>query len=222
MINANLSPILVRILVILTFGLTCSSMTIRAAEGPLTGAAAQARMEAARDEVANVRSNIFLTLVELDRVRGETDPQRPRFQAFTNQLAVMEGLCKAFAKHAEEMKQRGAAYFTDWEARTAAIQNPEARQKALKGYDERKESYDAINRFMQDARHNCLSFIDDLTNIKTILVGEHDPKSIARAKDLFMHANWRCIDTQRALMGMEEEFDRLAQSFARDASTGER
>src|SRR5215831_386890 len=76
---------------------------VRAAVDQLTGEAGKARMEAARNEVANVRSNIVLTLVELDRVRGERDPQHPQFQVFTNHLAQMKVLAKAFGKRAEEM-----------------------------------------------------------------------------------------------------------------------
>jgi hypothetical protein len=186
----------------------------------MSATARQIRMEAARDEIANVRSNIFLTLVVLDQVRGEHDPAGPRFQAFTNQLEAMEVVVKAFAKHAEEMKQKGDAYFADWEAKAAALQNAEARQSAEQRMAERKRSYEAIIRYMQDARQNFLSFFEDVTNIKTLLLGARDPRSVAQAKDLFRHANWRCLDTQRALMNMEEEFDRLADSFAREANPG--
>jgi hypothetical protein len=132
----------------------------------------------------------------------------------------MEVVVRAFAKHAEEMKQKGNAYFADWEAKTATMQNPEARQSAEQRIADRKRSYEAIIRSMQDARQNFLSFFEDVTNIKSLLLGETDQKATAQAKDLFMHANWRSIDTQRALMNIEEEFDRLAESFARETSAG--
>jgi hypothetical protein len=199
-------------LALITAGLAWSAPTASAGEAELSGTAVKARMEAARDEIANVRSNIFLTLVDLDQVRGEREAQGPKFHAFTNQLAVMEDLCKNFAKHAEAMKQKGDAYFADWEAKNGAGQGPDAEKR----FTERKRSYDSITRSMQDARQNFLSFFEDVSSIKTLLSGQRDQKSIARAKDLFMHANWRCIDTQRALMTMEEEFDRLAESFAKE------
>jgi len=213
--NKLRTTLVFRIFVILA-GLTCLNLDTRGAEFNLSGKEAQERMESARDEIANVRSNLFLTLVELDRVRGERDAQHPQFQVFTNQLARMEELAKAVRKRAEEMKSKGDAYFSDWEARTALIQDPEVRKRAEARYTERKTSYDAINRFMQDARTSFLPVVQELTKIKTLLQGPLDPKSIASAKDLFMRANWHSIDTQRALMGMEEEFDNLATSFAKD------
>ncbi len=186
---------------------------VGAAEGTGSPLPAADRMEAARNEVANVRSNIFITLVELDKVRGERAPGGPQFQVFTNQLSRMESLAKALGQRAEEMRQKGSAYFSDWETRTASIQNPEQRRQAQDRYADRKASYDAISRDMQEARKNFLPFVEELTNIRTLLEGERDPKSVARAKDLFMRANWHCLDVQRALMQIEGEFDRLAASF---------
>ncbi len=204
-----------RLSIIILASAFCAAQAF-AAETRLSGQEAKARMEAARDQVANVRSNLFLTLLELDRVRGEKDPQHPQFAAFTNQLAQMDVVAAAFGKRAEEMKRKGDAYFLDWEARTAAIQNPEARQRAENRYTERKAFYDGINQSMQDAKANFTVFMADLRTIKTTLEAGQDEKRIAKAKDLFMHANWRCVDVQRALMEIEARFDRLGASFAKD------
>lgn len=195
---------------------SCSLLMGNAGQVETAPAVRSARMEAARDEIGNVRSNIFLTLVQLDRVRGERGPQRPQFSAFTNQLAVTEELCKALARRAQEMRQRGDAYFAEWESRSAAIQNAEERQTAEKRYAERKRSYEAIKEFMADARQNLIAFYEDVISIKALLLGEPNPSSIAQGKRLFNHANWRSIDTQRALMNIENEFDRLAESFSQE------
>ncbi len=186
------------------------------AESTLTGEQARQRMEAAELEVATVRSNIFLTLVQLDRVRGERDPQHPQFQAFTNQLGVMQGLAKALGKRAQEMEQKGDAYFGDWEARLQSIQSAEARQRAQQRYGERKQCYDTIKSNMQDAKKNFLPFVEELTEIQAVLQAGQDPKSVARAKHLLMKANWHCIDVQRALLNVEDQFEQLAASFAKD------
>jgi hypothetical protein len=183
------------------------SALAQTAEKRLEGQGGKERMEAVRLEVANVRSNVFLTLVELDRVRGERGPDRPRFRAFTAQLATMQDIAKAFAARAEEMKRKGAAYFQDWEA--------QGKQSDPR-YAERKEAYEAINRFMQDARGSFVDFVAILREIKSLLEVEPNPASIAKAKDLFGKANWRCIDVQRALANMELQLDRLGESFAKD------
>jgi len=184
-----------------------------AAQSPLIDEEAAARLEAARDQAGNVRSNIFITLVELDKVRGAPDPANPQFQVFTNQLARMEELAKAFGNRAEEIRQIGKEYFSDWEGRTATIKDPEQRRLTEKRYCERKASYDSINRSMQDARKNFMPFVAELNSIKTILEGKFDEQSKNQAKDLFMRANWHSIDVQRAIMEMEGQLDLLAASF---------
>jgi len=190
---------------------------VRAGETGLTEQNGRARLQAARDEVSNLRSNIFLSLVALDQVRGEHEPAGEHFQAFTNQLGRMEVLARAMGKRIDEMEKRGDAYFVDWEATTAGIQNQEARQRAEQKYAQRKKSYDAIRKFMQEAKTAFLPFVNELTSIKQLLEGTRDEKSVAAAKNLFMKANWHCIDVQRALMQTEEELDQLVASFAKDA-----
>jgi hypothetical protein len=69
---------------------------------------------------------------------------------------------------------------------------------------------------MQEAKTAFLPFVNKLTSIKQLLEGTRDEKSIAAAKDLFMQANWHCIDVQRSLMQTEEELDKLAASFAKE------
>jgi hypothetical protein len=133
----------------------------------------------------------------------------------------MQELVHALAKRAEEMKKRGNAYFLDWEARTAAIQNPEARQRAQQHYEERKALYDGVRSFMQDAKTNFVAFMADMTQIQATFEAGRTQQNIAKAKDLFMHANWRSIDVQRDLMEVEDRLDQLATSFAKDEGAAE-
>ena len=208
----NHKPLLATALVIFA----CSAAWLRGAEASSSPEMAKKRLENARNQIANVRSNIFLTLVKLDRVRGERDPEHPQYNAFTNQLARMEVLVQELAKRAEEMKKRGNAYFLDWETRTAAIQNPEARQRAQQRFEERKALYDGIRSFMQEAKTNFVSFMSDMTQIQAIAEAGRTQEHVAKAKDLFMHANWRSIDVQRDLMEVEDRLDQLAASFAKN------
>jgi hypothetical protein len=181
----------------------------------LKGQQARERMEAAQLEVANVRSNVFLTLVQLDRVRGERGPDRPQFHIFEAQLSQMQEIAKSFGRRAEEMKERGAAYFKDWESYP---RNGNQERMA-----ERKQCYDAIILFIQDAKTSFLDFNAILVEIKSLLENNPNAADVAKAKSLFGKANWRCIDVQRALANMELQFDRLAASFAKDeADTGSR
>jgi hypothetical protein len=112
------------------------------------------------------------------------------------------------------MKAKGQAYFADWEERAAAIQDAGLRENIEKRYTERKHCYDAINRCMQEARQNFFSYYDDTKQMRALLEAGRGQDTAAR--DVFMDANWRSIDTQRALICMEQEFDNLAKSFEKE------
>jgi hypothetical protein len=175
-----------------------------------------ARLETARAEIALTRSNIVLTLEQLDNVRRADDPQA-QFQRFVEQLASMKERAKLTQERAQLMKSRGDAYFADWEARIEAIADPEARRQAESARAKHKTSYDVIIQQMQLAGKSFRPLVSELEGIKTLLGGERSKEKVAEAKDLFMQANWNCVAVQRALMRTELELDFLATDLAGQA-----
>ena len=192
---------------------TLSLAPARAADAPSTPATPAARLETARAEVALTRSNIVLTLEQLDNVRRADNPQA-QFQRFVEQLAKMKERAKLTQERARLMKSRGDAYFADWEARIEAIADPEARRQAEAARAKHKASYDVIIQQMQLAGRSFTPLVSELEGIKTLLEGQRSKEKVAAAKDLFMQANWNCVDVQRALMRTELELDFLATDLA--------
>jgi len=171
------------------------------------------RLESARAEIALTRSNIVETIQQLDQVRQAADPQA-QFRQFVEQLAKMKARAKLTQERAQLMKSKGEAYFADWEAQAAAISDPEARRQAEGAHAKRKIAYDTIVEQMHLARTNFTPLLAELEQIKTLFEGEHSKENIAAAKDLFMRANWHCVDVQRALMATERELNSLAAGFS--------
>jgi hypothetical protein len=186
-----------------------------ASEAALKPGEAKAKMEAARLDIATLRTNIVLTLVELDQVR-RAENRQTQLQRFGLQLTNMVGQVQLIATRARAMQQRGDAYFADWEARTGEIQDPEKRASAESRYAARKRSYDRITANLQEARANFEPLLSDLSQIQKLLEDRPDMAKVAAAKNVFMHANWRCIDVQRSLMEVEAEFTFLAADFAQN------
>ena len=176
---------------------------------------AKAKMEAAAVEIATLRSNIVQTLVLLDKVRNPQNRQ-VNFQEFGRSLTSLEKQVQRTGERAQAMKRNTSAYFAEWEARTAEIQDPAKRRSAESRYTTRKRSYDSIVTNLQEARRNFDPLLSYLKQIQTILEHNPDPGQIAAAKDLFMRANWRCLDVQRSLMTTEAEFTFLAADFAQN------
>jgi chromosome segregation ATPase len=184
----------------------------RGAEPP-KAAEAKAKLEAARAEIGLLRTNIVLTLEQLDQVRSAKD-QQGQFERFAAQLTNLEAQVKVVRARAQTMKERGDKYFAEWEARTVALQDPQARQWAQSRYAERKKSYDRMVKELQQARTDFQPMLAELNQIKTLLENHRDAASIAAAKEHFTRANWHCVDVQRSLMQVEAEFTFLAADFA--------
>jgi hypothetical protein len=186
-----------------------------AAETQLSPAEAKAKLESSAVEIATLRSNIFLTLTELDQMRNPQNRQAA-FQRFSAQLTNVVDQVHATAERVRTMRQRGDAYFAEWEARTAGIQDAEQRHAAESRYKVRKQSYDRLLKNLQEARSNFEPMLKDLNEIKALLEENPNAAKVAAAKELFMRANWSCIDTQRCLMTAEAEFAFLAADFAQN------
>ena len=189
------------------------SAPARGAEPPPEPATPALRLEAARAEIGLTRSNIVLTLEQLDNVRRSDDPPA-QFQRFVEQLEKMKGRAKLTQERARLMKSRGDAYFANWEAPANTGADPETRRQAEAAHAQRKDSYDLIVQQMQLARANFTPLLAELEQIKTLLQGERSKEKIAAAKDLFMQANWNCVRVQRALLRTERELDSLAADFS--------
>ena len=151
-----------------------STASLSASEPSAMPGKAKAKMEAACLEIATLRSNIFLTLVQLDEVRRAENRQE-QIKKFGLQLTNMVEQVKLTAERARAMKQRGDAYFAEWEARTAEIQDPELRRNAESRYAVRKRSYDGITQNLQEARANFEPLLADLRKIQELLQDNPDP-----------------------------------------------
>jgi len=181
----------------------------------ITPGEAKAKMEAAALEIATLRSNIVQTLVQLDQVRNPQN-RLAKFQEFGRSLASLEDQVHRTAERARAMERNKSAYFAEWEARTAEIQDPAKRRSAESRYTARKRSYESIVTNLKEARRNFDPMLSSLKQIQIILENSPDAGQIAAAKDLFMRANWRCLDVQRSLMATEAEFTFLAADFAQN------
>ncbi len=167
------------------------------------------RLEAMRSEIALTRTNIVLTLEQLDLLRKSDDPHAQE-QRFVDQLAVMKERAKLTQDRVKLMTARGDAYFADWETRNEAITDPEEKKQAEAVRAQRMKSYALIKINLQQAGKNFIPLQAELDDIKTLLAGDRSKEKVAEAKTLFSDANWHCVSVQRALMNVELQLDALA------------
>jgi septal ring factor EnvC (AmiA/AmiB activator) len=188
---------------------------LRAADSGEQAKETKAKIDAARAESAKIRSQIGLTLEELNRMQKDSVELRPQLVKFSAELVKMEEQAKVARERALSMQDKGAAYFKAWEDQIASISNPEIKQQAQKRYDKRTKSYDKISKAMTEARDELTPFMSDLNDLKKLFDSELSRGSVTSAKSLIKAANYHGSDVVDSLKDVETELDRVSAELAK-------
>jgi len=173
------------------------------------------RIQSLRQESAQSRNQVTLTLEELSRLNVAGIELRPQFEKYKAELAKMEVRAKIARERAVTMKEKGHAFFSDWEAQTKEIQNADIRKEAEKRLAKRRKSYGKILSSMEDAREQLVPFLSDLNDVRKLLVSELSASTVASTKNLIRQANWHGEDVRDSLSDVEKELDRVAAELAK-------
>jgi len=178
-------------------------------------AAVKEKIQTLRTESARERNQITLTLEELNRMTVAGVDLRPQFEKFKAELVKMEDQAKTARQRAISMKEKGQAFFADWEQHAKSIQNEDIRKEAEKRLNKRKKSYGKILSSMEDAKDELVPFMSDLNDVRKLLDSELTAKSVSSTKGLIRQANWHGDDVRESLTDMEKELDRVAAELAK-------
>jgi chromosome segregation ATPase len=175
----------------------------------------KAKIQTLRQECAQCRNQITLTLEELSRLTVAGVELRPQFEKFKAELVKMEDKARSARERADSMKEKGQAFFAEWEQQVKTIQNEDIRKEAEKRLAKRKKSYDKILSAMQEAKSELVPFMSDLNDIRKLLDSELTASTVASTKSLIRQANWHGEDVRESLSDVEKELDRVAAELAK-------
>lgn len=173
------------------------------------------KIQTLRQESAHSRNQITLTLEELSRLTVKGVDLRTQLEKYKGELAKMENEARITRDRAVSMKEKGQAFFADWERQTKTIQNEDIRKEAEKRLAKRKKSYGKILSAMEEAKEEFVPFLSDLNDIKKLLDAELTASSVASTKGLIRQANWHGEDVRESLTDVEKELDRVAAELAK-------
>ena len=172
------------------------------------------KIQSLRSGCAQGRNQITLTMEELSRMLAPGVELRPQFEKFKAELVKMEEKAASARERATSMKEKGEAFFSDWEQEVRSIQNESIRKEASSRLAKRRKSYSKILSAMQEAKEGLVPFMSDLNDIKTLLDSELTPTSVASTKSLIRKANWHATDVRESLVDVEKELDRVSAELA--------
>jgi chromosome segregation ATPase len=197
----------------LTTALAAASIA-PAADSAEGAAMVSEKIQSLRSGCAQGRTQIMLTLEELNRLLAPGVELRPQFERFKAELGKLEQQAATARERATMMKEKGESFFGDWEEKIRSIQNEDIRKEAANRLAKRKKSYDRIIATMQDAKQELVPLLADLNDIRTLLDGELSATSVASTKSLIRKATYHGTDAKESLMDVEQELDRVTAELA--------
>jgi septal ring factor EnvC (AmiA/AmiB activator) len=173
------------------------------------------KIQSLRSECAATRRQITVTLEELGRLTKEGAELRPQFEKYKAELVKMEAQAQVARTRADSMKEKGVAFFSEWEQQVNTIQNEDIRKAAAGRLAKRKKSYEKILATMSEAKEELVPFMSDLNDIRKMLENELTASSVNSVKNTVRQARWRGEDVQDSLQDVEKELDRVAAELAK-------
>jgi chromosome segregation ATPase len=173
------------------------------------------KIQTLRQECAQGRAQITQTLEALSRLTVAGVELRPQFEKYKAELAKMEEKARGARERAASMKEKGQAFFAEWEQHVKTIQNEDIRAEAEKRLAKRRKSYGKILSAMEEAREHLVPFMSDLNDIQKLLDSELSASTVASTKKLIRQANWHGEDVRESLSDVEKELDRVAAELAK-------
>jgi hypothetical protein len=144
------------------------------------------RSEKATTTMQTVDDNIKLIVVQLDATGaslaelmkpGQSDVKKA-FELYTTNVTKMEKMEKDFAKHAKEMKTRGANYFTEWQKKGDQYENPEIQALSEQRRIELGEIYGKIAENSLGMDEAFKAYVSDIKEIQSYLSNDLTSKGI--------------------------------------------
>jgi hypothetical protein len=144
------------------------------------------RSEKATTTMQKVDDDIKLIVVQLDATGaslaelmepGQSDVKKA-FELYSTDVTKIEKMEKDFAKHAKEMKTRGANYFAEWQKKGDQYENPEIRALSEQRQRELGKIYGKIAENSIGMDEAFKAYVSDVKEIQMFLSNDLTSKGV--------------------------------------------
>jgi len=167
-----------------------------------------------RDEVIKGKAAVDLTMKCLGDVAStaNTDP-RKAFQNYSKSVSKLESTAASIRKRAATMKEKGAAYFKEWQEELAQVKNPEIRALAEQRKAKLQETFDSIRQHSDPVKAQFDPWMLDLKDLENYLSNDLTIAGVDAAKPLFTKTTNGGIEIQKSMDGLITELNTLAATI---------
>lgn len=150
------------------------------------------RSEEVQSNMQTVDNDIKKTIVQLDAIGasldeltkpGQADVKRA-FELYSENVSKIQKMEKDFEKHADEMKESGKDYFSEWNKKDQKYDNPDIQKRS----DERRAAlgniYDKIAENSVGVKEAFKTYVSDVNEIQAYMSNDLTTKGITSIASL--------------------------------------
>jgi hypothetical protein len=173
-----------------------------------------AKIGTVRTDLANIKTAIDGSMKSLDELvaAASTDPRKP-YEAFAKSVDNVEASGNTAKKDADKMRERAAAYFSQWETQMESVKNEDVKKLSQERKAKLQEAFDSIKNAADDAKQSFPGFLSDLKDLRTALAHDLTPQGIDAAKGVVDKTKTSAAQVQRDLEKLITEMNSVASAF---------
>jgi Protein of unknown function (DUF2959) len=166
--------------------------------------AAAQRLEDGRTQIDVTRAS----LLKLVSASPGAD-LRPLFKDYSSNVDKLDAIAKDVKKQADEMKAKGQAYFKEWDAELAKINNEDIRKRSAERRAAVEKSFQNIRDKQQVLAAEYKPLMSDFQDIRTALNNDLTAGGIASIKPIADRTAGEAIRVKDAAASLSAEFKAL-------------
>ena len=168
------------------------------------------------DQLAQGREQIDKVNASLTNLSNAQPGQdlRPLYKDYSSNVDKLDSIAADVRKQAEAMRSKGQAYFQEWEAEQAKINNEDIKTRSVQRRAEVEQAFSRINDKSQRLKDAYQPLMSDLKDIRTALNNDLTPGGIAAIKPIANRVAKETVVVKAAAGSVESEFQTLGMNMS--------
>lgn len=166
------------------------------------------------NRTAKTSEDVDKYVVQLDKTeqalssvrQAQSKDLKKRYESFSKVVNHLEEAQKHATSDINEMKSKGAEYFTSWDKSIAQISNPELKQASIERRSKVMKVHDELAANLSDIGLQLQPFMNNLHDLKAFLGTDLSPANVSNASGMIQKSQAdaqalkeRIAGTQRTL-----------------------
>jgi hypothetical protein len=187
--------------------------------GPERAQQAASSMDAMRAEIQKTGDLLNGAVATLtDMVEKPKPDLKEQYQAYTGSITALDAQLALVRSRADEVRQRGLAYFDTWKAQSQDISNPEMKQHAQDREAKLREKFESIRTEMGKLGEAAQPLLTSLRDVQTLLSLDLTPQGVQSVAGPAKKAQENLATVKTEAAKVREDIDAVRKLLAPSSS----